>query len=116
MVDFIQNLIGNEYLATFIMSFVPLIELKGAIVFGHGAGLQFIAAFLVSFIGSSLVFIPIYFLNSCVISFFDPLAFKGMLFNSQIFEYFPNISLLLINSLVLLRQEINPLKIIDFMI
>lgn len=68
MVDFIQNLIGNEYLATFIMSFVPLIELKGAIVFGHGAGLQFIAAFLVSFIGSSLVFIPIYFLLKPVLN------------------------------------------------
>ena len=62
MVEFIQDLIGNEYLATFVMSFVPLIELKGAIVFGRGAGLNFLFSYLISFIGSTLVFVPIYFL------------------------------------------------------
>ena len=54
----------------------------------------------------SFSFIPKYFLTCCVIVFFDPLAFKGVLFSFQIFEYFLSISLLLINSLILLWQEI----------
>ena len=62
MVDFIQNLIGNEYLATFAMSFVPLIELKGAIVFARGVGLGVLLSFIISYFGSTLVFMPIYFL------------------------------------------------------
>lgn len=62
MVGFIQNLIGNNYLATVIMSLVPMIELKGGIVFARGVGLDFLLAFLLAFAGSTLVFIPIYFL------------------------------------------------------
>ena len=45
MVQFIQGLIGNDYLATVIMSFVPLVELKGGIVFARGAYLSFFLAF-----------------------------------------------------------------------
>ena len=44
MVELISGLIGNKYLATMILSFIPLIELKGAIVFGRGAGLGFLGA------------------------------------------------------------------------
>ena len=62
MTDFILNLVGNNYVATIVMSFMPMIELKGGIVFARGAGLGFFEAFLFSFLGSSLVFIPIYFL------------------------------------------------------
>lgn len=62
MVNFIQNLIGNDVLATVIMSFVPLIELKGGIVFARGAGLDLITSFLLAYVGSTLVFFPIYFL------------------------------------------------------
>ena len=62
MVNFIQNLIGNDVLATAIMSLVPLIELKGGIVFARGAGLDFFTSFLLAYVGSTLVFFPIYFL------------------------------------------------------
>lgn len=62
MVDFICGIIKNEYVATLIMSFIPLIELKGAIVFGRGAGLGFFGSLVLSYIGSSLVCIPIFFL------------------------------------------------------
>ena len=62
MVEFIKNLIQNDIWATVIMSFVPLIELKGAIVFSRGLGLGFFSALGLSYIGSTLVFIPIYFL------------------------------------------------------
>ena len=62
MVNFIQNLINNDVWATIIMSFVPLIELKGGIVFARGAGLDFLTSFLLAYVGSTLVFVPIYFL------------------------------------------------------
>lgn len=62
MVKFIQEIIGNDVLSTIIMSFVPLIELKGGIVFARGAGLGFLEALLLSYVGSTLVFFPIYFL------------------------------------------------------
>ena len=62
MVQFIQGLIGNDYLATVIMSFVPLVELKGGIVFARGAYLSFILAFALAYAGSTAVFFPIYFL------------------------------------------------------
>lgn len=83
MVNFIQNLIGNDYWATLIMSFVPLIELKGAIVFARGAGLGFFAALFLSYIGSTIVFIPIYWLLRPIlnllkkISLFDKFALKA---------------------------------------
>ena len=62
MVEIIKNLIGNDLWATIAMSLVPLIELKGGIVFARGVGFDFITALLLSFIGSTIVFIPIYFL------------------------------------------------------
>lgn len=87
MVEFIQSLIGNEYLATFIMSFVPLIELKGAIVFGHGAGLGFFTAIIVAFIGSSLVCIPIYFLLKPVLNLLKKIKWFNR-FANNIEDYF----------------------------
>ena len=62
MTEFIRNLVGNDTIATALMSFVPLIELKGAIVFARGAGFDFFMALLLSYIGSTLVFFPIFFL------------------------------------------------------
>lgn len=63
MTEFISEFIGNDYWATFIMSLVPLIELKGAIVFARGtSSFDFLNALLLSYAGSTLVFVPIYFL------------------------------------------------------
>ena len=62
MADFITNLVGNNYIATIIMSFMPMIELKGGILFARASGLGFFEGFLFSYLGSSFVFIPIYFL------------------------------------------------------
>ncbi len=82
MSDFIRNLIGNDILATAIMSIVPLIELKGGIVFARTAGLDFFSAFGLAFLGSTIVFIPIYFLLRPLlnllkrIKFIDKFAFK----------------------------------------
>ncbi len=63
MTEFISNFIGNDFWATFIMSIVPLIELKGGIVFARGLpAFNFFNALLLSYAGSTLVFIPVYFL------------------------------------------------------
>ena len=62
MVKIISNLIGNEFWATLVMSFFPLIELKGGIVFARGAGMSFFNAFLLAYLGSTAVFFLIYFL------------------------------------------------------
>jgi uncharacterized membrane protein len=62
MEEFISNLIGNEYWATLVMSFFPLIELKGAIIYARSAGIDFFISLILSYVGSTLVFIPIYFL------------------------------------------------------
>lgn len=63
MTEFIREFIGNDYWATVIMSIVPLIELKGGIVFARGtSSFGFLNALLLSYAGSIIVFIPIYFL------------------------------------------------------
>ena len=64
---FISNLIGNEYLATLIMSFFPLIELKGAIIYAWES-LGFIVAFLLSYAGSTLISFPVFFLFKPVLN------------------------------------------------
>lgn len=67
MTEFISNLIGNDHVATLIMSFLPLIELKGGIVFGWNA-LGFIKAFLLAYLGSTLVFFILFPLLKPVIN------------------------------------------------
>ena len=62
MTEFIQNLIGNDYIATMIMSFIPLIELKGGIVFAQSTGMNFFLAFALAYVGSTIAFIPVYWL------------------------------------------------------
>jgi uncharacterized membrane protein len=75
MVKIIQDLIGNEYLATLIMSFVPLIELKGGIVFARGAEINFIFSLLLAYFGSTIVFVPIYFLLRPILNLFKKIGF-----------------------------------------
>lgn len=62
MVELIRNLFGNDTIATLVLSFVPLIELKGGIVFARGLGYNFFQAFGLAFLGSSLAIIPVFFL------------------------------------------------------
>ena len=62
MVDFISNLIGNGKIATAILSFIPLIELKGGIIFARGVGLNFFESFALSYLGSTIAFVPVFFL------------------------------------------------------
>ena len=60
---FLYNLTGgNAYLATFLVSMFPLIELKGAIPIGTYYGLDLLTCAGISYLGSSLIVIPIFFL------------------------------------------------------
>ncbi len=82
MTEFIQELVGNDILATIFMSFVPLVELKGGIVFARGVGIDFFYSLLFAYVGSTLVFFPIYFLLKPIlnlikkIKIFSKLAYK----------------------------------------
>ncbi len=82
MVEFISNLVGNDIIATLIVSILPMIELKGGIVFARGAGLGFFASFGLAYIGSTIAFVLVYFLLKPVlklmkkIKWFNKLACK----------------------------------------
>ena len=62
MTEFIQKLIGNDIIATMVMSLIPMIELKGGIIFARGVGFTFFKALGLAYLGSTIVFIPIFFL------------------------------------------------------
>lgn len=62
MTEFIKNFIGNDFFSSVIMSFIPLIELKGGIVFARGVGFSFLKAFGLCYLGSTAVFFPVFFL------------------------------------------------------
>jgi uncharacterized membrane protein len=68
MTEFISNLIGNEYIATVIVSLFPLIELKGGIVYAQSAGINFVLSFLLAYLGSTIVYILVYFLVKPVLA------------------------------------------------
>ena len=77
----IANLVGNNALATTIMSVIPLIELKGGIIFARSF-FGFFAAFGLAYLGSTLVFFPVYFLLKPILTglkktkFFNKVAIK----------------------------------------
>lgn len=75
MVEFISNLIKNEYWATLVMSFVPLIELKGGIVFARGVGLGFLKSLLLAYAGSTVAFVLVYFLLKPVLALLKKIKF-----------------------------------------
>ena len=61
------------------MSCVPLIELKGGIVFARGVGLNFLQALGLSFLGSSIVVIPIFFLLVPILNLLKKIKFVNKL-------------------------------------
>ena len=86
MTEFISNLIGNEYLATVIMSFFPLIELKGGIVYAQSVGINFIHSFLLAYVGSTITFVIVYFLTRPILALLKKIKwFNGF---AQRVEYY----------------------------
>lgn len=58
----ISNALGNSHLATFIISMLPMLELKGGILFAKAQGLGSIESFILAFLGSSFVAFLLYLL------------------------------------------------------
>lgn len=75
MVEFLSRLIGNDRLATAIISIIPLIELKGGIVFARGAGLGVFQSFLFAYLGSCLAFFPAFFLFTPILNLLKKIKF-----------------------------------------
>ncbi len=86
MTQFISNLIGNDYVATLIMSFIPLIELKGGIVFAWDL-MYPLWAFLLAYAGSTLVFFPIFFLLKPILNALKKVKFFNK-FANKVESYF----------------------------
>ncbi len=86
LIQSISNLIGNDYLATALMSIIPMIELKGGIVFGGGL-MHIMLAFALAYAGSTLVFFPIYWLLRPILNLLKKIKwFKG--FALKVENYF----------------------------
>ena len=81
MQSFIQNLVGNDLISSIIVSFIPLIELKGGIVFARGAGYSFLEALGLCYLGSTLAFFLVFFLLKPVL---------GLLRKNKAFASFSN--------------------------
>ncbi len=62
VVVFLQSGIKNPYILTILVAMFPLIELKGAIPIGLKLGLKLYESALLSYVGSTLIVIPIFFL------------------------------------------------------
>ncbi|MBR2485538.1 MAG: hypothetical protein IKB54_04195, partial [Clostridia bacterium] len=60
IITFFRELTGNDYLTLFIISIIPLVELRGAIIFMGGMeGINLIAGMMCCVAGSSVMIIPI---------------------------------------------------------
>jgi len=62
IVVFLNKIIPNGFVTTVLVAAFPLIELKGAIPIGLKADLKLWQAFLLAYIGSTLISIPLFFL------------------------------------------------------
>ena len=60
--QFLQSFTGSPFLTVILLSMFPLIELKGAIPVGEALGLNLWQVAGLSYIGSTLVSVPIFFL------------------------------------------------------
>lgn len=61
VIEAITEFFGNGWITTFIVSMIPLIELKGAILVGSTT-IGVVPSFVMAYLGSTLVFVPLFFL------------------------------------------------------
>lgn len=55
IVDFFRNLFDNDYLTTFFIALLPIVELRGAVPVAIQMGMNWYAAFGLAYLGSSIV-------------------------------------------------------------
>ncbi len=60
IINFLKNNISSEF-AIAIISMVPIIELRGAIPLGIGLGMPFTKAVIISYIGSTIPPLQLYY-------------------------------------------------------
>ena len=86
MSAFFASVFGNE-LGTVIMSIVPMIELKGGIIFARSVSIPPVPAFLLAFSGSTIVFIVFFFLLRPLLNLLKKIKFIGR-FAEKLEEFF----------------------------
>ncbi len=86
-IEKVNNLIGDPALTAMLVSLVPLIELKGAILFARASGLGFFSALGASYLGSTIVAIPIFFLLVPVLNLLKKIKWFNR-FACKVEEYF----------------------------
>ncbi len=79
VVDFLQSSIKNPYILVILVAMFPLIELKGAIPIGIKSGLNLWQSAVLSYIGSTIIVIPIFFLLIYVFKLLKKIPFIGKL-------------------------------------
>lgn len=99
MQEFLVNLLGKE-LATVAMSFIPLIELKGGIVFARTVDVGFFAALGLAYVGSTLAFFLIFFLLRPILNLLKKISWFGG-FANKVESYFQDKS----EEILLERQQ-----------
>ena len=62
VVEFLQSIIKNPYVLVILVAMFPLIELKGAIPIGLKLGLKLYESAILSFVGSTIIVVIIFFL------------------------------------------------------
>lgn len=77
VVNFLQSGIKNPYILVILVAMFPLIELKGAIPIGMRLGLDLWESALLSYVGSTLIVIPIFFLLIYVFKLLKKIPFIG---------------------------------------
>ena len=86
-IDSVNVLIGNPALTAMLVALVPLIELKGAILFARASGLGFLAALGASYLGSTVVAVPIFFLLRPILNLLKKVKWFNR-FACKVEEYF----------------------------
>ncbi|MDD4840206.1 MAG: small multi-drug export protein, partial [Clostridia bacterium] len=59
IVSFFESITQNDYLTLFLVSIIPIIELRGALILSAGMNVNPFLAFLTCVAGSSCVIIPL---------------------------------------------------------
>ena len=55
IIDFVRELIGNDYFTTILISIIPIVELRGAIPAAMTMGISPWVSFALAWVGSALV-------------------------------------------------------------
>lgn len=68
IIEFFLSIFGNIELTTFVVSAIPLVELRGSIPLGVGGGLHPLVSFLLSYLGTVSISILLFFLLKPVLN------------------------------------------------